>query len=118
MRAKKPTPRAMYSRSMTLPSSVNGGAMDYRDLLIKMQLRLLGKALRKHKVVEITAPESQKRFQIARLTNKDSFPVFTRTLVSHPTWKKKGLSQSPGCHLFGILMGRCPLLNGYSTSEW
>jgi hypothetical protein len=102
---------------MTTPCNVNGDAMDYRDLPIKMRLRLGGKVLRKHKVAGILAPESQKRLQTVRLTGKSRFPAFTRTPVSHPTLKKKGLSQPSGCAFFGIMIGRNPPFNGHSTSK-
>jgi hypothetical protein len=48
---------------MTFPCNVNGDAMNYRDLPIKMRLRLTGKVLRKNKVAGIPAAESQKWLQ-------------------------------------------------------
>jgi hypothetical protein len=44
---------------MTSPCNVSGDAMDYRDLPIKMRLRLAGKALRKHKVAWNTAQKAR-----------------------------------------------------------
>jgi hypothetical protein len=44
---------------MTSPCNVNGDAMDYRGLPIKMRLRLRRKVLRKRKVAEIIASKPE-----------------------------------------------------------
>src|SRR3569833_4275530 len=100
---------------MTSPCNANGDAMDYRDLPIKMRLRLRAKALRKRKIAAMAVPSGRHGFRLrgwaTRITVR--FSLEYRRLIRHG---RKWVAHLSRCILAGFRMGRFPLLNGHSTS--
>src|SRR3569833_3315410 len=100
---------------MTSPCNANGDAMDYRDLPIKMRLRLRAKALRKRKIAAMAVPSGRHGFRLrgwaTRITVR--FSLEFRRLIRHG---RKWVAHRAGGGRAGGRGGRGPRRGGRAAS--